>query len=83
MFNVQILFDTPAFLRRMWVTVCPTAGITVIDTVMADQNVCILCCACVKNCSTGARVWQDPWVKGAAEWLNINYRERKEPEVYV
>ena len=29
-------------------TVCPTAAITVRDTVITDHNVCILCSACVK-----------------------------------
>jgi ferredoxin len=64
-------------------TVCPVAAITVVDTVMTDQNTCILCCACVKNCPTGARVMDHPQIKPVAEWLSTKCRARKEPEMYV
>ncbi len=64
-------------------TVCPTATITIEETVMTDPIACILCCACVKNCPTGARVMESPWVKEKAELLSTNNRERKEPEVYI
>ncbi len=64
-------------------TVCPTAAITVNDKVMTDPNPCILCCACVKNCPTQARVMEEPRIKQAAKWLNTNFSQRKEPEVYV
>jgi ferredoxin len=62
---------------------CPTAAITVRDEVLTDQDACIMCCACVKNCPTGARVCDHTWMKQAGEWLSANYRERKEPEIYV
>jgi ferredoxin len=64
-------------------TVCPTAAITVEDTVITDQNVCILCCACVKNCPTGARVIEDQRIKQVAERLSVNCSRRKEPEIYI
>ena len=64
-------------------TVCPTAAVAVAATVSTDQLGCILCCACVKNCPTGARVMEDARVKQKAEWLNVNCSERKEPELYV
>jgi len=64
------------------VAVCPTAAITVNDTVMTDPNACILCCACVKNCPTQARVMDNPLVKWIVKWLSTNFRERKEPEMY-
>jgi ferredoxin len=63
--------------------VCPTAAIVVRDEVMTDQDACIMCCACVKHCSTGARVCDHTWMKQAGKWLSANYRERKEPEIYV
>jgi ferredoxin len=63
--------------------VCPTAAIVVSDEVMTDQDACIMCCACVKNCPTGARTCDHTWMRQAGEWLSANYRERKEPEVYV
>jgi ferredoxin len=64
-------------------TVCPTAAITVNDTVLTDENACILCCACVKNCPTGARVMENSRIKQAAERLSTNFHQRKEPEMYV
>lgn len=63
-------------------TVCPTAAITVNDSVITDATLCILCCACIKNCPTGARVMEEPHVKQIAEWLHENYSDRKEPEIF-
>jgi ferredoxin len=62
---------------------CPTAAITVADTVLTEPDACIQCCACIKGCPTGARVMEDPHVKKIAVWLYENYRERKEPEIYL
>ncbi|MBI1920482.1 MAG: 4Fe-4S binding protein [Geobacter sp.] len=64
-------------------SVCPTAAITVQDAVTTDEAVCIKCCACVKTCSVGARSMEDPRIRQAAERLSENFRERKEPEMYV
>jgi ferredoxin len=64
-------------------TVCPTAAIAVGDTVRTDQEACILCSACVKNCPTGARAWDNRWTTWAAKMLSTNYRERREPEVFL
>jgi ferredoxin len=64
-------------------TGCPTAAITVGATVSTDQLKCILCCACVKNCPTGARVMEHERIKQSAEWLYANYSERREPELFV
>ena len=63
--------------------VCPTAAITVGETVVTDRTLCIRCCACVKTCSTGARVMADQRMRQMAEKLSINCRERKEPETYI
>lgn len=63
--------------------VCPKAVITVGDTVMTEASGCIHCTACVKICPTGARVWEDPWIKNRAEWLNTTCYERKEPEIFL
>lgn len=63
--------------------VCPTAAVTVGAVVTTDPLACILCCACVKNCPTGARVMEDARIKTTAEWLNTNFRDRKEPELYI
>jgi ferredoxin len=65
------------------VSVCPTAAIALRDTVVTDARACILCCACVKNCPTGARVIEHPRVLRSARWLSENCSERKEPELYL
>jgi ferredoxin len=62
---------------------CPTGAITLAESVMTDNGSCIRCCACVKACSTGARTMGDPWILEVARWLNLNCRERKEPETYL
>lgn len=64
-------------------SVCPTAAITVRDTVVTDQSVYIRCCACVRICSTGARIMEDSRIRQMAEQLSMNCRERKEPETYI
>jgi Fe-S-cluster-containing hydrogenase component 2 len=63
--------------------VCLTAAIAVDGAVMTDGTACISCCACVKSCPTGARVMEDVRARRSARWLNAEYSERKEPEVYV
>ncbi|MDY6968424.1 MAG: 4Fe-4S binding protein [Spirochaetota bacterium] len=65
------------------ITVCPTAAITLDDVITTNSGVCILCCACVKNCATNARVMEEPQIIKIAEWLNKNFRERKEPEFFI
>ncbi len=65
------------------VSVCPTAAISVGDSVVTDPSLCIRCCACVKTCSTGARSMEDQRIRQVAEQLSINCRERKEPETYM
>lgn len=65
------------------VAVCPTAAITVNDTVDTDRDSCIVCCACVKSCPTGARVMDDPRIAEVMAWLSDKCGERKEPEVFI
>jgi len=63
------------------VKVCPTAAITVGDSVITDAQSCIVCCACIRACPTGARVMEDPRIHRTATWLYENHNARKEPEV--
>ena len=63
--------------------VCPKTVITVGDRVITEASGCIHCTACVKICPTGARVWEDSWIKNIAEWLSTNYYDRKEPEIFL
>jgi ferredoxin/flavodoxin len=62
---------------------CPTAAITVSDTVITKAATCIQCCACTRACPTGARVMEDPRILRTAAWLYENHSARKEPEVLL
>lgn len=64
-------------------TVCPTAAITVGESVTTVADDCIRCCACVRACPTGARVADDPRITQVADWLYTNFKERREPETYL
>jgi Fe-S-cluster-containing hydrogenase component 2 len=65
------------------VSVCPTAAIVLEDKVHTETGNCIVCCACVKNCPTGARVMKHPKILDITEWLWKNYSKRKEPEIFL
>ena len=61
---------------------CPTAAVTVEETVDTDSESCIWCCACVKVCPTQARVMR-PYTHKLSEWLHTNRGGYKEPETYL
>jgi ferredoxin len=63
--------------------VCPTAAITINDTVITDLDACILCCACVHNCPNQARVMDSPQYQKIVEFTGKKSPERKEPEMYL
>lgn len=63
-------------------TVCPTAAITVDDSVATEVELCIRCSACIKNCPAGARVWEDARLLKIINWLHENCGARKEPRVF-
>ena len=63
--------------------VCPTAAITINDTVITDLDTCILCGACVKICPTQARVMDSPHYRQIVESVSKNSPERKEPEIFI
>ncbi len=58
-------------------------AIAVGEQVVTDEAVCLLCCACVKHCPSGARVAGHTRMKQLGERLSANCRERKEPETYL
>jgi ferredoxin len=63
-------------------SVCPTAAISINGSMATRIELCVRCCACIKNCSTDARVWEDSMMKTIANWLNENCSTRKEPQIF-
>jgi len=63
-------------------SVCPTAAISINGSVATEIELCIRCCACIKNCPEGARVMEDSKWKNIAAWLNENCSTRKEPQMF-
>ena len=48
------------------------------NNIITDIDACTLCCACVKLCPNGARIFDTPFTK----FLYENFSERKNPEFY-
>ena len=63
--------------------VCPAGVITVAETVETDKMGCLRCCACIRTCATGARVFDNPGIHKVAEMLHSEYSARKEPEYFL
>ncbi len=63
-------------------SVCPKAAITINGNVATSIELCIRCSACIKNCPSGARVWEDSMMKTITAWLNENCSARKEPQIF-
>lgn len=62
------------------IDLCPTHAITLNDEgqIVTDVNECIRCCACVKGCPIGARIYNTPYTAK----LFQNFPNRREPEVF-
>ncbi|BAX81155.1 4Fe-4S binding protein [Labilibaculum antarcticum] len=63
--------------------VCPVDVIVVADKVVTNAEACIRCCACIKACPKGARVFDIPLIDGIRDKLFANCSERKEPEFFI
>jgi ferredoxin len=61
---------------------CPTAAISINESVVTAIELCIRCCACIKNCPEGARVKVGDMWENIASWLNENCSTRKEPQTF-
>ena len=64
------------------VTVCPHQAIDEQDTYSTIDDRCIHCCACMKACPTGARIFKDSPMTKKAKWLSENCAVRKEPRTF-
>jgi len=63
-------------------SVCPTAAISIDESVATKIELCIRCCACIKNCPTDARVMEDTAWKNQANLLSQDFRYPKEPRIF-
>lgn len=61
------------------VDICPVGAIEKVAGMPSDAGLCIKCCACVKQCSQGARVFDTPYTN----MLFKNFSARKKPELFV
>lgn len=57
------------------ITLCPTQAITPGSEEVSDPKRCIRCCACVKGCPSGVRIFLSPFAKPLSE----NFQMRREP----
>lgn len=63
-------------------SVCPTAAITVNDSVTTEIERCTRCCACIKSCPTGARFFEDNMMQNLAKGLSQYFSYPKEPRIF-
>ena len=64
--------------------VCPVGAISIGDAGLeTNPELCIYCCACVKECSAAARVLSDPLFDQISDRLHRNCADRKEPELFL
>lgn len=64
------------------IEVCPTHAISLSEdgnSIETDVNRCIRCCACVKECPAGARIYNTPYTAR----LFQNFSARREPETFL
>lgn len=62
------------------INVCPTHAISLSSgALQTDAEKCVRCCACVKYCPIGARVFDTPFT----EFLYKNFSVRREPELFI
>lgn len=63
------------------IVVCPVHAISKSSEgkIETDAEKCTLCCACVKKCPFEQRVFDTPFTK----FLYDNFRERREPELFL
>lgn len=62
---------------------CPVGAIDSENSNLIDQEKCITCCSCIKNCPQKARSMRSGPVKDATLRLNKLYKMRKEPVFFL
>ncbi len=64
------------------VDLCPMGSIDR-DDVSKFNGICIRCCSCIKNCPVEGRYFDDENLLRHKNELEIQYADRKEPELFV
>lgn len=62
--------------------ICPVGAIDVENSRLINQEKCITCCACIKNCPQHARTIKPGPVGDASIRLNTLFKEPKQPELF-
>jgi len=62
--------------------VCPVGAISKENSRLIDQEKCITCCACIKNCPLHSRTIKHGPVHDASIRLNTLFKETKQPELF-
>lgn len=60
------------------IEICPVKAIRLVNEVVSKPEICIKCCACVKQCPNGARMFDTPFT----DYLFENFSARKKPELF-
>lgn len=68
---------------QLCVTACPTGAISFNSQIAIDQNLCIFCCSCIKNCPEHALVIDAAPVQQKRQALFEQCSVRKEPQMYL
>ncbi|AFA48584.1 EFR1 family ferrodoxin [Acetobacterium woodii] len=62
--------------------ICPAGAIDVENSRLINQEKCITCCTCIKNCPQQARTIKHGPVHDASVRLNTLFKEPKQPELF-
>lgn len=67
---------------KLCVNVCPMGSINA-DNVSKLNGICIKCCACIKKCPVQAKYFDDENFLRHKHELEIEFADRKEPELFI
>jgi NAD-dependent dihydropyrimidine dehydrogenase PreA subunit/flavodoxin len=67
---------------KLCADICPMGSIDAED-VSKVTGICIKCCACIKNCPVGAKYFDDENYLRHKKELEMEFKERREPEFFV
>lgn len=63
--------------------ICPVGAVDPENSSLIDIELCITCCACIKNCPQQARTMKPGIVNDVAAKLHRLFQERNEPELFL